>query len=180
MTQKKTTDDKVDKIEKIQILSFVLDQERFGVEISNIQEVLEYRSVTPVPRTPTYMLGVINLRGQVVPVIDLRSYFNMQLAAPTVNSCIIIVDVKIEGEETSIGLLADSVQEVVELNVDDISPPPKIGSRIRSEFIYGMVKHDEYFIILLRVSRIFSQEDLTDIQDVTVNVNNLATDESEL
>lgn len=173
MNQKSKPSETTAIIEKIQILSFVLDNEQFGIEISNIQEVLEFRSVTPVPRTPNYMLGVINLRGQVVSVIDLRRYFGMQLAETTVNSCIIIVEVKIDGEDTWIGLLADRVLEVVELEVTEISPAPRMGSCIHSDFINGIVKYDEHVVIILQVERIFNTGDLTEIQDITSHIENM-------
>ncbi|HVL02498.1 MAG TPA: chemotaxis protein CheW [Dongiaceae bacterium] len=157
------------RLDKLQILSFVLDNDFFGMEISNIQEVLEYHKVTPVPRTPDYMLGVINLRGQVVPVIDLRRYFDMQTTDPTVDSCIIIVEMEIEAEKTAIGLLADRVKEVLELNSSDINPPPKLGNKIDNQFIYGVARHDNQFIILLKIHRIFSDNELADIASLEHN-----------
>lgn len=146
--------------ERLQILSFVLDGDSFGTEISCIQEVLEYRKVTSVPRTPEYMLGVINLRGQVVPVVDLRQIFAMKVTEPTVDSCIIIVKIPIEGEETALGILADRVKEVVEFNFDELSAPPRIGNRVDSHFIAGMLQHDEEFLIMLNLTRVFSANQL--------------------
>ncbi|MFM2484613.1 chemotaxis protein CheW [Celerinatantimonas yamalensis] len=154
-----------EKLDKLQVLSFVLEDESFGTEISCIQEVLEYRKVTAVPRTPDYMLGVINLRGQVVPVVDLRQVFAMNVIEPTVDSCIIIVKIPIEGEETSLGILADKVKEVVEFNVVEIKPPPRIGNKVDSQFISGMVQYNDEFIILLRLTRVFSNEQLHDVFD---------------
>ena len=155
----------MESVEAIQVLSFILDNERFGVEISGIQEVLEYRKVTPVPRTPEFMLGVINLRGKVIPVVDLRVHFSMLVAEPTVDTCIVIINVEIDGEETGLGILADRVQEVIEIRTTDISPPPKIGNRVDGQYIYGMARCDEHFIILLRLSRIFSSEELQQVLD---------------
>ncbi|MFM2482516.1 chemotaxis protein CheW [Celerinatantimonas sp. YJH-8] len=160
--------------EKLQILSFVLDGDSFGTEISCIQEVLEYHKVTAVPRTPDYMLGVINLRGQVVPVVDLRHIFHMEVTEPTIDSCIIIVKIIIEGEETALGVLADRVKEVVEFNLDEVNPPPRIGNRVNSYFIQGMVQHDDEFIILLQLERVFSSEQL---QDVLEPVEQITVDE---
>lgn len=155
-------------VSSMQVLSFVLDGDWFGVEISGIQEVLEYRQVAKVPRTPDFMLGVINLRGKVIPVVDLRRHFQMKLAEPTVDSCIIIVHVEIDGEETPLGIMADRVQEVVEIAVEDINPPPRIGNRINGAFIYGMARHEEQFIILLRLSRVFSADELHKVLEQTV------------
>ncbi|MDV3504202.1 chemotaxis protein CheW [Marinobacter sp. M-5] len=146
--------------ESLQVLSFVLDDEWFGVEISGIQEVLEYRRITQVPRTPNCMLGVINLRGKVIPVVDLRQHFRMQMSEPTIDSCIVIVNVEVDGENTPLGILTDRVQEVVELDAAEISPAPRIGNRIDSQFIEGMAKYDDHFIILLRLSEIFSSDEL--------------------
>lgn len=160
-----SADNAVESVDAIQILSFILANEWFGVEISGIQEVLEHRKVTPVPRTPEFMLGVINLRGKVVPVVDLRVHFSMAVTEPTVDTCIVIINVEIDGEETALGILADRVQEVIEIRTDDISPPPKIGNRVDSQYIYGMARCDEHFIILLRISRIFSSEELQQVLD---------------
>jgi len=154
------------KLDRLQILSFVLDGDFFGMEISNIQEVLEYHKITSVPRTPDYMLGVINLRGQVVPVVDLRQYFGMTASEPTVDSCIIIVELEIEGEKTALGLLADQVREVLELNADDVNPPPRLGNKIDNRFIYGVARHDDQFIILLKLHRIFSDAELMEVAEV--------------
>ncbi|MFD2112106.1 chemotaxis protein CheW [Thiorhodococcus fuscus] len=149
----------------LQILTFMLDGEIYGTDIAQIQEVLEYRRVTPVPRTPDFMLGVINLRGNVVPVVDLRRQFEMQLTEPTVDTCIVIVDVMVDGEMTALGILADAVKEVIELGADMIKPPPRIGSRIDTRFISGMGKQDEEFIVILNLARVFSKEELGDLVD---------------
>jgi len=144
----------------IQLLTFLLDNDIYGTDISQIQEVLEYRKVTPVPRTPDFMLGVINLRGQVVPVVDLRRQFEMHVSENTVNTCIVIVDVMVEGEKTALGILADAVKEVIELGMDDVNPPPRIGSRIDTRYISGMGKHAGDFIIILNLARVFSDDDM--------------------
>jgi len=150
----------IDKsIDFLQILSFELDKAWFGIEIASIQEVLEYRNVTKVPRTPDYMLGVINLRGKVIPVVDLRRQFAMHLSEPSQDSCIIIIQVDIEGEPTALGIMADCVQEVVEIAQEDINPPPRIGNKIDVVFINGMAKQDDNFIILLNVSRLFGEQE---------------------
>lgn len=143
----------------LQVLTFLLDNEVYANEIAQIQEVLEYRRVTPVPRAPDFMLGVINLRGNVVPVIDLRQQFDMHLAKTTVNTCIVIVDVIVDGEKTAMGILADAVKEVVELPVDLISPPPRIGSRVDTRFIQGMARYEEDFIVILNLPAIFSDQE---------------------
>lgn len=157
--------------ERLQILSFVLDGESFGAQIGCIQEVLEYRKVTSVPRTPEFMLGVINLRGQVVPVVDLRRVFDMEVIEPTIDSCIIIVNIPIEGEDTFLGILADRVKEVVEINTTEIKSPPRIGNRLDSQFIHGMVQHEDELIILLHLTKIFSSEQLHDVLDPSSGID---------
>ncbi len=143
-----------------QYLTFNLDEEIFALEISRIHEVLEFTSVTPVPRTPSFMRGVINLRGNVVPVVDLKRQFGMAETEMSVSACVIIIEMKVDGEQTILGALADSVQEVMDLEPEQIGPPPKIGSRLKTEFIRGMGRHDEKFIIILDIDRIFSDEEL--------------------
>ncbi|TWX72764.1 chemotaxis protein CheW [Colwellia sp. C1TZA3] len=151
--------------EPLQLLTFLLDKELYGTDISQIQEVLEYRKVTPVPRTPDFMLGVINLRGNVVPVVDLRRQFDMHIIASTVETCIVIVDVTVEGENNRIGILVDAVKQVITLGEGQISPPPRIGNRIDTHFISGMGKRDEEFIVILDLPRVFSKNQLEDVLD---------------
>lgn len=170
-----TAENKATEIESaqasLQLLTFLLDNEIYGTDISQIQEVLEYRKVTPVPRTPDFMLGVINLRGNVVPVIDLRRQFDMKVSDMTVDTCIVIVDVMIDGEKIPLGILADAVKEVIELHHAEINPPPRIGSRIDTRFISGMGKYDDDFIIILNLPKVFSQEQMGDVIDAASETN---------
>jgi purine-binding chemotaxis protein CheW len=121
-------------------------------------------SITKVPQTPDYMRGVINLRGSVVPVIDLRLNFGMQCTEQTVNTCIIVVEVSLNGEALVLGVLADSVQEVVELEPDLIEPPPQLGTKLNTEFIKGMGKVENDFVMILDIDKVFSADDITGIQ----------------
>jgi purine-binding chemotaxis protein CheW len=149
-----------------QFLTFLLDGEVFAVDISKIREVLEFTSVTKVPRTPAFMRGVINLRGRVVPVVDLRAKFNLPKGENTVNTCIIIIEVATEDGVTVMGAIADSVQEVIKLEPEQIDKPPKLGTRLPSDFILGLGKHDTDFIMILNVDKILSAEELsTTIQE---------------
>lgn len=152
------------QIEMNQYLTFKLEDEVFGLVISKVREVLDFTTITRVPQTPAYMRGVINLRGSVVPVIDLHHKFGLAQTEQTVNTCIIIVEVEMEGEITVLGALADSVQEVVEMNPDQIEPAPKIGTKLNTEFIRGMGKRDEQFIILLDIDKVFSAAELASVQ----------------
>ena len=150
--------------ETTQYLTFKLDDEVFAVDISKVREVLEYTTVTKVPQTPDFMQGVINLRGNVVPVIDMRLKFDMSETEKTVNTCVIIVEINLDGESTVLGAMADSVQEVFELESDQIEPAPKIGTRLNTEFITGMGKRDGEFIIILDINKVFSSDELAMVQ----------------
>jgi purine-binding chemotaxis protein CheW len=147
-------------IDSRQYLTFQLREEDFALDVSNVREILEFNSVTKVPRTPDYMRGVINLRGSVVPVLDMRLKFGMSITEKTVDTCIIVVEVLIEGEHTIIGALVDSVQEVFSLEPDQIEPVPTIGTQLNTEFIKGMGKKDDRFIIILDIDKVFSFGDL--------------------
>ena len=112
------------------------------------------------------MRGVINLRGSVVPVIDLHQKFGLSQTEKTVNTCIIIAEIEMEGETTILGALADSVQEVLDIEPDQIEPAPKIGTKLNTEFIRGMGKHNNGFIILLDIDKVFSSVELASVQGV--------------
>jgi len=148
-------------VEINQYLTFNLSDEVFALDITKVREVLEYTNVTKVPRTPEFMRGVINLRGSVVPVVDLRRKFGMNAAEKTVNTCIIIVEVSYDGESTILGAIADAVKEVFEIDASQIEPAPKIGTRLNNDFIKGMGRHNDEFIIILDIDRIFSVEELS-------------------
>ncbi len=151
-------------METTQYLTFKLDDEVFALDIAKVREVLDFTTVTKGPRTPDFMRGVINLRGSVVPVVDLRLKFGMTKTEKTVNTCIIIVEVNVDNETTILGALADSVQEVMDLEPDHIEPAPKIGTKLRTDFIKGMGKRDEHFVILLDIDKVFSTDELALVQ----------------
>jgi len=144
-----------------QYLTFQLNDEIFALDVSHVREILEFTTVTKVPKTPEYMRGVINLRGSVVPVLDMRLKFGMSMTEKTVNTCIIVVEVSFEGETSIIGALVDSVEEVFELEPGQIEPAPKIGVQLKTEFIKGMGKRDDRFIIILDIDKVFSSEELS-------------------
>ena len=147
-----------------QYLTFQLGEEVFALDVSHVREILEFTTVTKVPKTPDYMRGVINLRGSVVPVLDMRLKFGLTEIEKTVDTCIIVVEVTCEGETTVIGALVDSVQEVFELEHDQIEPAPKIGTQLKTGFVKGMGKKDDRFIILLDIDKVFSSEELAGVQ----------------
>lgn len=146
--------------ETTQYLTFKLDSEIFALDISQVREVLDYTTTTKVPRTPDFMRGVINLRGSVVPVVDMRLKFAMPPTEKTVNTCVIIVEINVDSERIVLGALADSVQEVIDLEPGSIEPAPRIGTRLRTDFIKGMGKRAEQFIIILDIEKVFSADEL--------------------
>jgi len=143
-----------------QYLTFKLGNEVFATDVAKVREVLDFTTITEIPRTPDFMSGVINLRGSVVPVVDLRLCLEMSKTEKTRNTCIVVVD----NESTVIGALADSVEEVIDLEPDQIQPPPRIGTHIRTDFIKGMGKRDAQFVMILDIDRVFSAEDLAAVR----------------
>ena len=156
-------------IETTQYLTFKLEDEVFALDISKVREVLDFTTITKVPRTPEFMRGVINLRGSVVPVVDLRLKFGMSKTEKTVNTCIIITEVTVDGDTTILGTLADSVQEVMNLETDHIEPAPKIGTKLNVGFIKGMGKQGEHFTIIIDIDKIFSTEELALVEEGQAN-----------
>ncbi len=149
--------------EPSQYLTFTLDKEQFAVDISKVREVLEFTSATKVPRTPDFMRGVINLRGSVVPVVDLRLKFGMARTERTIDTCVVITEVEANGEKIVLGALADSVQEVIELEAKNIEPPPKMGTRVNIDFIRGIGKREEQFLIILDIDRVLTEDELRSV-----------------
>jgi purine-binding chemotaxis protein CheW len=147
-----------------QYLTFRLGEEVFATDVAKVREVLDFTTITKIPRTPDFMSGVINLRGNVVPVVDLRLCFEMSKTEKTVNTCIVVVEVLLEGESNIIGALADSVEEVIDLEPDHIQPPPRIGTKIRTDFIKGMGKREAQLIMILDIDRVFSAEELSAVR----------------
>lgn len=149
-----------------QYLTFRLGDEEFALEITKVREVLDFTEITKVPRAPEFMRGVINLRGNVVLVIDLRLNLGMTANQRTVDTCIVIVEVNMGGELIQLGALADSVQEVVNLERSQIEPPPRLGTKLNTEFIKGMGKRDENFIIILDIDKVLSNQDIAAINEI--------------
>ena len=152
--------------ENTQFVTFRLEDDLFGVEVSRTREILSLIPITSVPQTPDYMLGVINLRGQVVPVVDMRLKLGLVAGEKTQDTCIIVMEVQVEDESIVVGALADAVREVLEIKGDQIAPPPRIGTRLKTEFITGMGKIDEQFMILLNIDRIFNSDELALVRDI--------------
>jgi len=142
-------------------LTFKLGKEHFAVDVIKVEEILEVPKITTVPRSPEYLKGVINLRGNVLPVIDTRVKFNMSETTMQVDTCIVVIEVEIEGELVILGALVDAVTEVIELQESDIKPSPSIGSSYHPDFIEGVTSVKDEFIMLLNIGKVFSVEDVT-------------------
>lgn len=150
-----------------QLLTFKLEDEVFAIEIARVREVLEYTQLTKVPRTPDFLRGVINLRGNVIPVVDLRRMFQMGSTEASVNACIIIVEVELDSEEMILGVLADSVQEVLELPRGQIEKPPKFGARLENKFLKGMGRREDHLLMILSIDEVFSDTEMTAVREAT-------------
>ena len=147
----------VNAIETNQYLNFQLGQEVFGTHVRHVKEILELQPITRVPRMPDCLLGVINVRGSVVSVIDLRLKLGMPVSDNTRETCIIVMDISLDGSETLIGVLVDRVLAVIELDSESIVPPPRIGTGIDADFLAGMGKRDQQFVMILDAQKVFTE-----------------------
>jgi len=142
-----------------QFLTFVLGKETLAIGILSIKEIIEYGQPTEVPMMPTFIRGVINLRGAVVPVLDLAARLNKSSAAVTKKTCIVIIEAEIAGERQVIGIIVDAVNEVLEIATGEIEAAPAFGTSIRTDYIAGLGKVNGRFVIILEMNRILSLED---------------------
>ncbi|NJD07651.1 MAG: purine-binding chemotaxis protein CheW [Methylococcaceae bacterium] len=149
-----------------QFLTFMLDEEMFAFGILHIKEILEFGQLTEVPRMPEFIRGVINLRGAVVPVIDLGARFGKRPTEVTRRTCIIIIELDGEDEKHSVGVMVSAVNDVVEIPPDQIEPAPEFGAQIRTDFIEGMGKVDERFVIILNVNHVLSLDEISSLAAV--------------
>jgi purine-binding chemotaxis protein CheW len=143
-----------------QYLTFQLSGDTFALDVAHVREILELTTVTKVPGTPEYMRGVINLRGGVVPVLDLRSKFGLGQTEKTIDTCIVVAEVAVDGEKTVIGALVDCVSEVLEFEPGQIEPPPTVGRQAGVDYIQGMGKKDDAFVIILDIDGVFDTDEL--------------------
>ena len=146
--------------EVVQYLTFCLAENVVGIRLTAVKEVMSIKAITLLPRTPDFTRGVINLRGQIIPVIDLRLKFGMGATDFTIDSCIIIIEIGIDDESFFVGTLADSVKDVVELKSENIDSAPKMGGAMESKFIIGMSRHEDEFFTMLDINVLFSTEEL--------------------
>jgi purine-binding chemotaxis protein CheW len=146
--------------EMSQYMTFKLGNELFAINVAQVREVLEVSTITRVPTAPDYMRGVVNVRGKAIPVVDLRLRFGLPATTDTVATRVIVMELQLDGETTVLGGLADSVHEVIELDAANIHPPPRIAMRWRTEFIQGMGRRGDDFIIILDVNAVFASNEL--------------------
>lgn len=148
-------------------LSFKLGDDEFAAHVSKVLNILEMIKITPVPRSPEYMKGVVNLRGAVLPIIDTRIKFGMTPTEYTQNTCIVVMDILMDKDTIQLGALVDSVVSVIEIENDHIQPPPSLGSKYKSEFILGVAKIEEHFIMILDMDKVFSSDELIMVMEST-------------
>jgi len=158
---------KNENMEEEQYLTFYLGSEMFALGILNIKEILQYGQLTMVPMMPVFIKGVINLRGSVVPVVDLATRFSGQSHEITKKTCIVIIEVTEEGQQ-DIGVIMDSVSEVLEVPASDIEPPPVFGAKIRVDFIQGMAKIGDKVVIILNADNVLSVEEIAMVRSDNV------------
>ncbi len=153
--------------EQEQYLTFMLGGEMFAIGILGIKEIIEYGNLTIVPMMPTFVRGVINLRGAVVPVVDLSARFGRANSAITRRSCVVIIEASAaDGQAQDIGLLVDTVSAVLDIPASQIEPPPSFGAKIRADFISGMAKVEGKFVIVLQVDQVLSIDEMSRLAEV--------------
>ncbi|MCP4273409.1 MAG: purine-binding chemotaxis protein CheW [Gammaproteobacteria bacterium] len=165
VVQQQTTTDGVLAVQQQQgqYLTFIVGKEKLGINIHDVKEIIEISNITRVPMTPDYIKGVINLRGNVVPVVDLSARLSKDTSELTKRSCIVLVEVVTEEDSQSIGMLVDQVNEILEIPEENIQPAPEFGAEIRVEFIQAMGRVDDDFIILLEINRVLSVSELSQL-----------------
>lgn len=149
--------------ESMQYLTFMLGKEVFALNILSVKEIIEYGQLTEVPKMPGFIRGVINLRGAVVPVIDLSARFDKGQAIISRKTCVVIVEVALEEGLHTVGVMVDAVNAVLDIEASQIEPPPSFGTHIRNDFIQGMGKVDERFIIILDANKVLSLDEIADV-----------------
>jgi purine-binding chemotaxis protein CheW len=155
-------------MEQQQYLTFILSGEEYAIDILRVKEIIGYDTVTTVPRTPQWIRGVINLRGNVVPVLDLAVRFGLGEEPVTKTSCIIIVEWQQENRETMMGVVADSVNQVMDISVADVQPVPAFGTCITVEYLQGMVEQGKKFAMLLNINKVLSAGEIASLDEAVI------------
>jgi purine-binding chemotaxis protein CheW len=157
-----------------QYITFKLGNELFAIVVDQVREVLEVSTITRVPTAPDYMRGVVNVRGKAIPVVDMRLRFGLPQIQETVNTRVVVLELVLDGEATVLGGMADSVHEVIEISATDINPPPRIAMRWKTEFIQGMARRGEDFIIILDVNSVFATEEVALVESLAQSEQEVA------
>jgi purine-binding chemotaxis protein CheW len=151
---------RVRTMEGKKFLTFLMANEKYGLEILKVREIIGIMDVTPVPTTPAFVRGVINLRGKVIPVVDLRLKFGMEGKEDTPRTCIIVVQLARAAQEMIMGIIVDEVSEVLDIDQDQIEPPPSFGADIRTDFILGMGKVNQRVVTMLDIDRVLTEREI--------------------
>ena len=155
----------------VQYLTFITAGEEYAISIVKVTEIVEYEAVTTVPNTPLWIRGVTNLRGRVVPVVDLAVKFGLPASGISKFSCIIITEVMFEGENLTMGVLADSVSQVIELSADEIEQTPPFGTRVKTEFLLGMGALGKKFCLILDIDKVLSADEMLAVTESVAEGN---------
>jgi purine-binding chemotaxis protein CheW len=153
-------------VEQRQYLTFQMSEDEYAVGIPHVREIIEYGAVTRVPKAPAWIRGVINVRGSVVPVVDLAVKFGVAARPVTKTTCIIILEIKLDGEDSIMGVIADTVNEVTSFAEEDIAEAPSFGTRVRVEYLLGMAKIGKKFALMLDILKVLSGEELVRLGEV--------------
>jgi len=145
-------------------LTFSLGNENFAINVEQVEKILEFQPVTEVPKSPEYMLGVFNMRGEVIPMVDTRIKFGMEKTQITSSTCILVITIDNEGELIKLGSLVDSVNEVIKYYKNEIIPLPTVGKQNKAEFLHGVLKHNDKFILLVNADKIFSVDEIVELR----------------
>lgn len=161
-----------------QYLTFMIGNEEYAVSLLKVKEIIEYDTITEVPKTPEWVRGVINLRGSVVPVIDLAVKFRQSPSVAGKLTCIVITEVECEGEATVMGVMADSVRQVIDLKPQEIEEPPSFGTRVKVDYLLGMARAGKKFCLILDTEKVLSTDELLELPDSVAEPDNLAPEDA--
>jgi len=154
-------------------LTFSLGNENFAINVEQVEKILEFQPVTEVPKSPEYMLGVFNMRGEVIPMIDTRIKFGMEKTQITSSTCVLVITIENEGEKIKLGSLVDSVNEVIRYYKNEIIPLPTVGKQNKAEFLHGVLKHEDKFILLVNADKIFSVDEIVELRAENFDLKDL-------
>lgn len=145
-------------------LTFTLGNENFALNVEHVEKILEFQPVTEVPKAPEYMLGVFNLRGDVIPLVDTRIKFGMPKTEISSSTCVLVITINSEGDTIKLGALVDNVSEVVKYNTKDLLTIPTVGKQNKTEFLHGVMKLNDKFVLLLNADKIFSVDEIIELR----------------